>query len=262
MRPVGYCVFGVGVSMDLTGKVIIVTGAGGLLGKEHILAVEDVGGIGIGIDIKPIEEWQDRYYPRSFMHKSDITDPSVVDDILQLTIHQYGRIDGLINNASINPKVEDGLSGTFEDMSLDTWNDTLAVGLTGAFLMSQAVGSYMAQHGGGVILNISSVLSVIAPDQRLYDGAKKPITYSVEKHALIGMTRYLSTYWPNVRCNALSPAGVANNQPPEFVERLCSRIPAGRMAAKDEYRDAVVFCLTQEYLNGHNLVIDGGYSVW
>jgi NAD(P)-dependent dehydrogenase (short-subunit alcohol dehydrogenase family) len=192
----------------------------------------------------------------------DITLPGEAQAVLETVLEQFGHVDGLINNASINPKVEDGLSGTFEDMSLDTWNDTLAVGLTGAFLMSQAFGAHMAAHGGGVILNISSVLSVIAPDQRLYDGAKKPITYSVEKHALIGMTRYLSTYWPNVRCNALSPAGVANNQPPEFVERLCRRIPAGRMAAKDEYRDAVVFCLTQEYLNGHNLVMDGGYSVW
>jgi len=174
----------------------------------------------------------------------------------------YGRVDGLINNASINPKVESGFAGRFEDMTLREWNDTLAVGLGGAFQFSQVFGKHMHEHGGGVILNVSSVLSVIAPDQRLYDGTVKPVTYSVEKHGLTGLTRYLATYWPNVRCNAISPAGVENGQPQDFIDRLCSRIPAGRMAKPDEYKDAIVFCLTQDYLNGHNLVIDGGYSVW
>lgn len=253
--------------MNLDGKVIVVTGAGGLLGEQHVKAVQEAGGIVACTDVRPSPHWnldtkKDLRAPWSIHEGYDVIESWTAQEILNGVIGAHGHVDGLINNAAINPKVEDGLSGTFEDMTLETWNDTLAVGLTGAFLMSQTFGKWMAEHTGGVILNVASVLSVIAPDQRLYDGAKKPVTYSVEKHGLIGLTRYLATYWPNVRCNAISPAGVENGQPQEFIDRLCQKIPCNRMARPDEYKDAVVFCLSQDYLNGHNLVIDGGYSVW
>ena len=254
--------------MNLDGKVIVVTGAGGLLGEHHMRAIEAAGGIVASTDIRPAPHWNldpegNLRSPWSRHEGYDVSAPWNVRELLDSVIESHGRIDGLINNAAINPKVEDGLKGTFEDMTLDQWNASLEVGLTGAFLCSQVFGKYMHEHGGGVILNVASVLSVIAPDQRLYDdGAKKPVTYSVEKHGLIGLTRYLATYWPNVRCNAISPAGVENGQPAEFIKRLSDKIPAGRMARPDEYKDAVVFALTCEYMNGHNLVIDGGYSVW
>jgi NAD(P)-dependent dehydrogenase (short-subunit alcohol dehydrogenase family) len=248
--------------MNLNGKVIVITGAGGLLGEQHCKAVEEAGGVAIGLDIKPLEEWA--YYATAYraLWRCDITGTDVAQRVLGRVLGGWKRVDGLINNASINPKVEDGLSGRFEDMTPQEWNDTLAVGLGGAFQFSQVFGKWMHEHDGGVILNVASVLSVVAPDQRLYDGDVKPVTYSVEKHGLIGLTRYLATYWPNVRCNAISPAGVQNGQPDRFVDRLSDKIPAGRMAKPDEYKDAVVFCLTQEYMTGHNLVIDGGYSVW
>jgi NAD(P)-dependent dehydrogenase (short-subunit alcohol dehydrogenase family) len=256
-------------SQPLDGKVIVITGAGGLLGEQHCKAVRKAGGRVVGVDRKSYVEWtgsdgRGRNFPNrcNLRLVGDVTENGTAEGALDLTLEKLGRVDGLINNASINPKVEDGLSGRFEDMSLQEWNDTLAVGLGGAFQFSQVFGKWMHEHGGGVILNVASVLSVVAPDQRLYEGAVKPVTYSVEKHGLIGLTRYLATYWPNVRCNAISPAGVENGQPQEFIDRLCDKIPAGRMAKPDEYKDAVIFCLTQEYLNGHNLVIDGGYSVW
>lgn len=240
--------------------MVVITGAGGLLGEHHCRAVQEAGGIPVGVDIKPTARWT-RAVGQMF-DEFDVAQPGTAEMVLRVVTGVYHRVDGLINNAAINPKVEDGFTGRFEDMTLDEWNATLAVGLGGAFLFSQVFGKYMHEHTGGVILNVASVLSVIAPDQRLYEGTVKPVTYSVEKHGLIGLTRYLSTYWPNVRCNAISPAGVENGQPQDFIDRLTSRIPAGRMARPDEYKDAVVFCLTQEYLNGHNLVIDGGYSVW
>ena len=188
------------------------------------------------------------------------------------------RIDILINNAAIDPKVKGDSSilesSRLENFELDQWNLQINVGLTGAFLCAKYFGSAMARDGhGGVILNIASDLSVFAPDQRLYkkDGLQpdqqpvKPVTYSVIKHGLIGLTKYLATYWAEqgVRCNALSPGGVYNGQSEEFVQKLTELIPLKRMASKDEYRGAVQFLCSDAsaYMNGQNMVMDGGRSV-
>ena len=162
-----------------------------------------------------------------------------------------------------------------ENLTLEDWNLQVNVGLTGAFLCSQIFGSNMASDKkGGVILNIASDLSVFSPDQRLYsrEGMPenkqqvKPVTYSVIKTGLIGLTRYLATYWSNqgVRCNALSPGGVFTGQDDVFVERLTNLIPLNRMADADEYRSAIQFLCSDasSYMNGQNIVIDGGRSVW
>ena len=185
-------------------------------------------------------------------------------------------IDILINNAAIDPKVQkDGVVETsrLENFSLYDWDFQLKVGLTGAMLCSQIFGQVMAKKGEGVILNIASDLSVFAPDQRLYkkDGLSpdqqpvKPVTYSVIKHGLIGLTKYLATYWADqgVRCNALSPGGVFNGQGDDFVQKLTQLIPMNRMATKDEYRGAVQFLCSDasSYMNGQNIVMDGGRSV-
>ena len=184
----------------------------------------------------------------------------------------------LVNNAAINPKVVGGLgvqeSSRLENFALDQWNLQIAVGLTGAFLCSQVFGTAMAQSGGGIILNIASDLSVFSPDQRLYRKSGlpddqqpvKPVTYSVIKAGLVGLTKYLSTYWADrgVRANALSPGGVFNGQGDEFVQRLSALIPLGRMAQVDEYRSAVQFLCSDasSYLNGQNIIMDGGRSTW
>ena len=185
----------------------------------------------------------------------------------------------LVNNAAIDPKVTEEFSSSetsrLENFSLFQWNQEIAVGLTGAFICSKVFGSSMAKNGsGGVILNIASDLSVIAPYQKLYNKRGisqwnqpvKPVTYSVIKSGLVGLTRYLATYWPDlgVRCNALSPGGVENGQNAEFIEKLNSLIPMGRMATKSEYHSVVQFLCSDasQYLNGQNIVMDGGRSVW
>ena len=186
-------------------------------------------------------------------------------------------MDILINNAARNPKVENADGQDFsrlEHFPWEQWRQDLDVGLGGAFNCAKVFGHQMAQQGGGVIINIASDLGVIAPDQRLYrkEGLEsneqpvKPVTYSVVKHGLIGLTKYLATYWceQGVRCNALSPGGVYAGQNDVFVAKLAQLIPLGRMAGVDEYRGAIAFLCSDasSYMNGSNLIIDGGRSAW
>jgi NAD(P)-dependent dehydrogenase (short-subunit alcohol dehydrogenase family) len=207
---------------------------------------------------------------------TDITSPAQVKVLLETVLEHFGAVDILINNAANNPKVEadSGSTSRLEHFSLEAWEADLAVGLTGAFLCSQAIGSEMARQGKGVILNVASDLAVIGPDQRLYrqEGVPadrqpvKPVTYSVVKTALVGLTRYLATYWADsgVRVNAISPGGVNNGQPEEFVTRLSALIPLSRMANVNEYQGAILFLCSDasSYMTGANLVIDGGRSSW
>ena len=166
-------------------------------------------------------------------------------------------------------------SSRLESFNMFDWDNQIKVGLTGALNCIKVFGTEMAtSKRKGVILNIASDLSVIAPDQRIYkkDGIPdelqqvKPVTYSVIKSGLIGLTRYVSTYWSKqgVRCNALSPGGIYNNQSEEFVSRISNLIPLNRMANKDEYQGAIQFLCSDasSYMNGQNIVIDGGRSVW
>jgi NAD(P)-dependent dehydrogenase (short-subunit alcohol dehydrogenase family) len=205
---------------------------------------------------------------------SDITSESSLESARARILEKFGRIDILINNAANNPKVEDGKTtwSRLENFPLDVWEADIRVGLTGAFLCSRLFGAEMAKRKSGVILNVASDLALIAPDQRLYrvEGLPddqqpvKPVTYSVVKTALIGLTRYLATYWSsaNIRVNAISPGGVFNGQSEAFLTRLKQLIPMERMANQDEYEGAILFLCSDasSYMTGANLVIDGGRS--
>lgn len=269
---------------DLTGKTALITGAAGLLGQQHAGALLDSGATVVLTDISPsaLELTHAALSTISTESRilSMVMDVSQQESIVSVALRLADqRIDILVNNATIDAKVtgESSLQETsrLENFPLDQWDRQVAVGLTGAFLCSQVFGSAMAREAkGGVILNIASDLSVFSPDQRLYrkEGLAedlqpvKPVTYSVIKAGLIGLTRYLATYWAdkNVRCNALSPGGVFSGQGEEFVHRLSSLIPLGRMASIDEYRAAIQFLCSNasSYMNGQNVVMDGGRSVW
>ena len=268
---------------DLTGRVAVITGGGGLLGRQHAAAIASAGGIPVLwdclIDSPGLDEdsLQSTFGPLASMQKVDITSEESVKSATEEAFARYGRIDILVNNAANNPKMENSSGLEFsrlENFPLSQWDADLNVGLKGAFLCARIIGALMAQRGSGVIINIASDLAVIAPDQRLYwregipdnDQPVKPVTYSVVKAGLIGLTRYIATYWCDrgVRCNALSPGGVENGQPSEFVTRLSSLIPLGRMARADEYQGALLFLCSDasSYMNGQNLVVDGGRSCW
>jgi NAD(P)-dependent dehydrogenase (short-subunit alcohol dehydrogenase family) len=268
---------------DLTGRVAVITGGAGLLGYKHAEAIAAAGGVPVLVDL-PTANPEARADQLKTAHgvaalgcATDITDVDQVSALLSTILERYGRVDILINNAANNPKVEDSSGDSWmrvENFPLNVWEADIAVGLTGAFLCSQVIGSEMARRKKGVILNIASDLAVIAPDQRLYrqEGVAdlqqpvKPVTYSVVKTALVGLTRYLATYWADsgVRVNAISPGGVFNGQSDAFVTRLSALIPMARMANVDEYKGAVLFLCSDasSYMTGANLVIDGGRSSW
>tara|TARA_B100001540_G_scaffold2310_1_gene2193 strand:- start:6961 stop:7788 length:828 start_codon:yes stop_codon:yes gene_type:complete len=268
----------------LNDKVIVVTGASGLLGEKHAEAIACYGGTPVLIDLsedkinKIVEQLNEKYNVNSMGYVVDVTDEEAVKKNVSEVIQKYGKIDGLINNAANNPKVEDSENINFsrlENFPENVWNDDLDVGLKGAFLCAKHYGYEISKNPkGGSILNISSDLGLIAPDQDLYlvEGlppekqAVKPVTYSVVKTGIIGLTRYLATYWSknNVRSNAICPGGVDNNQNEEFISKVSEKIPLGRLANVNEYQGTVVWILSDasSYLNGAIIPIDGGRTAW
>ncbi len=270
-------------AFDLTGRVAVITGGAGLLGVKHAEAVAEQGAFPVLLDIfgdraeKAADVISGRFDVRALGLDVDITIPDQIEKARDRIIDEFGRIDILINNAANNPKTEDdaGQQWTrFENFPLEVWQQDISVGLTGAFHCSRVFGSEMVRSGRGVILNVASDLSVIGPDQRIYrtpglpedQQPVKSVTYSVVKAGLVGLTKYLATYWADkgVRVNAISPGGVYNRQSPDFVERLTQLIPLGRMADPDEYKAAIVFLVSDasSYMTGANVHIDGGRTAW
>ena len=259
---------------DLTGKVAVITGGAGFLGRQHAEAIASFGGIPViwDIDYRAANKIA-MNLPDAFAFECDVTHPMDVGRTFLNTIDSCGQVDILINNLSCNANLESlGKYSRLSDYPYANWVRDLEMGLGSAFLCSKVVGEYMAGRDSGVIVNIASDLSVIAPDQRLYrkeeladdEQPVKPISYSVVKHGIIGMTKYLATYWAGkVRVNALSPGGVFNNQPDDFVKHVSSLIPMGRMAKVNELQGALVFLCSDasSYVTGQNILVEGGRTI-
>lgn len=270
---------------SIKGKVCIITGGAGLLGKQHAVAVIEGGGVAVLLDISQeallaAREYLNGIYPEAEIdtYEADITNEAELVMVREDILKKRGHVDILINNAANNPKMEAASKNLgnirFDNFPINIWNDDIAVGLTGAFLCSKVFGKAMEDGGGGVVLNISSDLGIIAPDQRIYrkEGVAeenqtiKPVTYSVIKHGLIGLTKYLATYWAdkNIRVNAVCPAGVENGQDEGFIKKLTNLVPMGRMANVDEYQCTVLYMISDasSYMTGSTVIIDGGRTCW
>ena len=269
---------------SLKGKRALITGAGGLLGPEHGISLANVGAelVLIDIDFSGLENSK-KYILEKVPHANikiidiDITNENELLNLNKSLKNKNSIVDILVNNACLNPKMEkenNKKSGTIENYNMKKWKKEIDVGITGTFLCSKIFGTEMANRGYGVIINIASDLAIQAPDQRVYaDSGKiedvihyKPIGYPVVKSAMLGMNRYLATYWAHkgVRVNCLVPGAVLNKQSASLVKNISYRVPLGRLAEKSEYREVLVFLASDasSYMTGNEIVMDGGRSIW
>ncbi len=262
---------------SLDGQVAIVTGALGLIGKEHCRALAEYGATVVVADLDEINA---RHFaqtlPKALGLALDITQKASVERARDQILTAFGRIDVLVNNAAVNDMFENpqqaGELSKLENYPLELWQKSMDANVTGTFLCAQVFGTVMAAQRRGSIINVASTYGIVAPDQSIYrkpsgeQSFYKSPSYPTTKGAVLSLTRFLATYWggAGVRVNSLSPGGVENNQDAYFLENYSRRTPLGRMAAPTDYRGAVVFLASgaSSYMTGANLVVDGGWTAW
>jgi NAD(P)-dependent dehydrogenase (short-subunit alcohol dehydrogenase family) len=255
----------------LDGKIVVLTGALGLLGTEYAAALSGAGAHVVVADLdedgckRRATEISKQTGARALGVKVDVSSQESTRALVAAALAEFGRVDVLINNAATKSP---NFMVPFESFPLDDWERVMSVNLRGVFLCTQAVAAPMLEQGGGIIINVASHYGVVGPDFRIYgdSGISTPPVYSASKAGVIGLTRYLATYWAgkNIRVNCLTPGGVYDRQPAEFVAEYSFRVPLQRMANRDELRGAMLFLASDasSYVNGHNLVVDGGWTAW
>jgi NAD(P)-dependent dehydrogenase (short-subunit alcohol dehydrogenase family) len=265
---------------QLEGRVVVITGGAGQLGREYAAALSGLGARVAILDLadEAPEELSGIDAPsgRLLYVKGDVTDKASLRRALARITEEFGAPFGLVNNAALDspPGAPPEENGPFETYPEDSWDRIMEVNTKGVFLCSQVFGEAMAARGRGSIVNICSTYGLVSPDQRLYEYRLaeegrpfyKPVAYSASKSALLNMTRYLATYFApgGVRVNTLTLGGVYNGQDRRFVKGYCGRVPLGRMARADEYCGAVIFLMAEasSYMTGSNLIVDGGWTAW
>lgn len=265
---------------DLTNRAAIVTGGAGLLGEQFCRMLAGAGAQVVVADsdgekAQSVAAAIDELGGKGLVVEVDVSKPDSVKGMMDATLDSFGQLDILVNSAAIDPKFDPEHAGqhanAFEGYPLNAWNEALAVNLTGPMLCAQAAAEPMLAQGRGVIINVCSIYGLVGPDQRLYqrEGQApqyKPVTYTVTKAGVLGLTKYLATYYGDkgIRVNALTPGGVFNEHDDEFVKAYSARAVLGRMAEKDEMNGALLFLASDasKYMTGANLVVDGGWTAW
>jgi len=265
----------------LDGRTVLVTGGAGLLGRQFTRALGQAGAnvVVADLNMRAADTHAKMLQGEGIQAlgvKVDVTDPMSISAMVESTIAEFGRLDVLVNSAALDPKFDpenlDAQSANaFESFPLEAWQKAVNVNLTGMFLACQGAARQMVRQNSGVIINICSTYGLVGPDQRLYerpDGPQqyKPVYYSVTKAGVLGLTRYLSTYYAGkpIRVNALTPGGIYNQHDDVFVKGYSARTVLGRMANLDEMNGAIVFLASDasSYMTGANLVVDGGWTAW
>ena len=261
---------------NLEGKTAIVTGALGLIGKQHCIALAEAGA---NVVVADIDEAKAVAFAKTLGDKhlgvyTNVIDEANLKSIRDLVLKKYGSIDVLVNNAAINDMFENPAlaaeQSKFENYPLEMWKKSLEVNVTGVFLCAQVFGTPMAEQGKGSIINVASTYGIVGPDQSIYKNQNgeqafyKSASYPATKGAVINFTRFLAAYWGNkgVRVNTLSPGGVENSQNDWFVENYSKKTLLGRMASATDYQGALIFLASDasSYMTGANLVVDGGWT--
>ena len=259
---------------DLTNRVAIITGGGGLLASEHAIALSVYGAkvILADINIENCNEAVKKLAAEGTTAVAKYCDVTLKESWQQLAtdvLNDFGSIDILINNAGFtNQSKSANYDATFENFPLEDWNTIMNVNLTGAFLGCQVIGKQMLLQGKGSIINIASLYGVVSPNHNIYPGTgiSQPVAYSVSKHGVVALTKYIATLWASkgVRVNALTPGGIFNDHKGLFLERFQQLNPIGRMSDKSELRGGIVYLASDasSHVVGHNLIIDGGWTAW
>lgn len=265
---------------DLKGKTAIVTGGIGILGKEFCRGLAESGANIAVVDVVKdeavnfAETLSAEYQIKSRGFFCDVSDKVSVELMVQNVVDYFGQINILHNNAAAKSDNLEKYFAPFEEYELDQWKKIMAVNLDGMFLVAQAVGKQMIkQNSGGSIIQTASIYGIMGPDNRIYEGSfyldrqiNTPAVYSASKAAVVGLTKYLSTYWAKhgIRVNTLTPGGTESGQNLIFKEKYAARIPLARMAQASEIVGALLYLASDasSYVTGHNLVVDGGLNAW
>jgi NAD(P)-dependent dehydrogenase (short-subunit alcohol dehydrogenase family) len=259
---------------DLNNRVALITGGAGLLATEHAIALADYGAkvylsdFNIAKCQEAVSKLVEMGINAIALH-ADVTSKQSWQDSLDTIYKNDGKIDILVNNAGFtNQSKSANFDATFENFPLEDWNSIMNVNLTGTFLGCQVVGKHMVENGKGSIINIASLYGVVSPNHKIYPGTgiTQPVAYSVSKHGVVSLTKYLATLWAEkgVRVNSLTPGGIFNGHDGLFLERFKQLNPIGRMSDKGELRGGIVFLASDasSHVVGHNLIIDGGWTAW
>jgi NAD(P)-dependent dehydrogenase (short-subunit alcohol dehydrogenase family) len=269
-----------GALQRLDGKIVLVTGASGILGRRFCAGYAELGASVVLVDLDAAalaaqaEDLRAQYRAKLLPIACDLTDAAAIADCVAQATATLGGLHVLHNNAATKGSDVRAFFAPFEEYSAATWREVMAVNIDAMFLMAQQVGRYMiAQGAGGSVIQTSSIYGLVAPDQRIYAGShylggpiNTPAVYSASKAAVVGLTKYLAAYWAGhrIRVNCLVPGGVESGQNTEFSERYSARVPLGRMARADEIVPAALFLASDasSYVTGQVLAVDGGWTAW
>lgn len=263
---------------DMTDKVVVVTGGTGILGSQYARCLANVGACVIIADLSQercddlAAQINESCVGKAVGYAVDLSSEESIKNWSDHIISEHKKVDVLINNAAAKTK---GFFKPVDSFSLEDWNAVMNVNVTAIFLTAKYLGHKMAEQKSGSIINISSIYGVVGPDQSIYEGSyyedlggaiNTPLIYSTTKGAVIAMTRYFATYWgaQGVRTNTLTPGGVFSGQNETFVTKYSKRVPLNRMANDEEMLGALLFLASDAstYVNGQNLIIDGGLTAW